>query len=48
MRTFSVMNSYLITEYFILASKTGAVSPQNDTQRNKRHARVMKKKGTTQ
>ena len=32
------MNSYLITGYFILANKTGTVSPQNGMQRYKRYA----------
>ena len=38
-----MMNSYLITGYFILANKTATVSPQNGMQRYKRYATAMQK-----
>ena len=37
------MNSYLITGYFILANKTGTVSPQHGMQKYKRYERAMQK-----
>ena len=38
-----MMKSYLITEYFILASKAGTVSSQNGMQRNKQYPTAMEK-----
>ena len=38
-----MMNSYLITGYFILANKTGTVSHPNSMQRYKRYATAMQK-----
>ena len=38
-----MVKSYLITEYFILASKAGTVSSQNGMQRNKRYPTAMEK-----
>ena len=43
MRTFTMMNSYLITGYFILANKTGTVSHPNSMQRYKWYATAMQK-----
>ena len=38
------MHSYLITGHFIVANKTGTVSPQNGMQRYKRYATAVKKR----
>ena len=37
------MNSYLITDYFILANKKDTVSPPNSMQRYKRYAKGVQK-----
>ena len=38
-----MMNSYLITGYFILANEVGIVSPQNFMQSYKRYTTDMQK-----
>ena len=41
MRTFTMMNSYLITRHFILTNKMSNVSRQNGMQRFKWYAKAM-------